>query len=580
MPLLSSLRYTGLAGLGVAALAGQPAGAQALVAPAGSPPSSAKAAQEQLLLRLPAGQPLDRYLEQLRSEFFNLDADGDGKLTQRDVELHTLMETTQARSVAWMSVLRYDLDGDGFVTEDEVRRSATYESRWSRAQSMIGQSPLGSGEEAVQRAVTTIMALDVNKDGKVSLAEAAKFNEASQRQASALNGFAAKIRLALALEAATSGELSRAGYEAAGETLFRTVDTDHDGNVSQQELMEFRRAPMPPSSDPEAAQRRQFEQAELARKRQIAIDAERAACGMPPVSEKARVVLLGAYQTESLSSVTIGEQDNEVYAGRINVEPGKDPLYLVIASFSPTIWQFGGAVERIERVVATSSSAGRNGSDPKQGPVAGVTGIARDRVSFLGRSSCMRFFDETPSSGSLLAVGAVKAAVGRAPDVVAAKYAVSAFDVPSGAIDVVGGRSGRGLVIRKSEGTLNIVGNAGDLTIESGPSRARDDLRRFWPGGVIDIDPASVVASESVVPYEVLPAQAGLVQLLADGKITQNGAGEFVVRSKIRFPAGLYGAHSVTFLVMKGAPYPDGNPGHSCVIVEETGEKGTNCPSR
>ncbi|PAY07632.1 hypothetical protein CK489_18045 [Bradyrhizobium sp. UFLA03-84] len=409
MPLLSSLRNTGLAGLGVAALAGQPAGAQA---PAGSPPSPARLAQEQLLLRLPAGQPLDRYLEQLRSEFFNLDADSDGKLTPRDVELHALMETAQARSVAWMSVLRYDLDGDGFVTEDEVRRSAAYESRWSRAQSMIGKSPLGSGEEAVQRAVTTIMALDTNKDGKVSLAEAAKFNEASQRQASALNGFAAKTRLALALEAATSGELSRAGYEAAGETLFRAVDTDHDGNVSQQELMEFRRAPMPPSIDPEAAQRRQFEQAELARKRQIAIDAERAACGMPPVSEKAKVVLLGAYQTESLSSVTIGQQDTEVYAGRINVEPGKDPLYLVIASFSPTIWQFGGAVERIERVVVTSSSNGRSGSDPKQGPVAGVTGIARDRVSFLGRSNCMRYFDETPSSGSLLAVGAVKAAVG------------------------------------------------------------------------------------------------------------------------------------------------------------------------
>ncbi|MGY2887893.1 Ca2+-binding EF-hand superfamily protein [Bradyrhizobium sp. USDA 4524] len=578
MLMVSSLRHAGLAGL-VVACVGQPALAQAPVAPAGSPPSPAKAAEEQLLLRLPAGQSLDRYLEQLRGEFFNLDADGDGKLTQRDVELHAAMEAVQVRSVAWMSVLRYDLDGDGFVTEDEVRRSAAYESRWARAQSVIGKSPLGGSAESTERMVTTIMALDVNKDGKVSLAEAAKFNEANQRVAS-LSGYAAKTRLALALETATAGELSRAAYEATGEALFRKVDTDSDGKVSQQELMEFRRTPAPPSSDPDVAQKRQHEQAELARKRQRAIDAERAVCAMPAVSEKARVVLLSAYQTESLSSVTIGSQDAVVHAGRINVEPGSDPLYVVIASFSPTIWQFGGAVERIERVVVTSLSTGGKRGDPTQGPLTGATGVARDRVSFLGRANCLTYFHELPSSGSLQAVGAVRDATGRAPDVVAAKYAVSTFNVPSGGIDTLKGQSGQGLVIRKSGGTLNIVGNPGNVVIETGPSRAHDDLQRYWPGGVVDIDPASVVASGPVTPYEVLPAQAGLVQLLANGSVTQNGAGEFVVRKKIRFPSGLHGAHSVTFLVVKGTPYPDGDPGHSCVMVEDTGEKSAGCPSR
>jgi hypothetical protein len=50
-------------------------------------------------------------------------------------------------------------------------------------------------------------------------------------------------------------------------------------------------------------------------------------------------------------------------------------------------------------------------------------------------------------------------------------------------------------------------------------------------------------------------------------------SGVQVVRQKIRFPPGLYGAHSVTFLIMKGAPYPDGDPGHSCVVTEEAGER-------
>src|SRR5262249_32059899 len=118
-----------------------------------------------------------------------------------------------------------------------------------------------------------------------------------------------------------------------------------------------------------------------------------------------------------------------------------------------------------------------------------------------------------------------------------------------------------------------IIGNASNVIVQSGPSRAKDEMYRFSPGGVIEIDPKTVVGSQPAASYEVLPQQAGLVQLLASGALTQNSVGEYIVRQKIRFPAGLAGAHSVTFLIMKGTPYPEGDPGHSCVVVEETGEK-------
>ena len=39
----------------------------------------------------------------------------------------------------------------------------------------------------------------------------------------------------------------------------------------------------------------------------------------------------------------------------------------------------------------------------------------------------------------------------------------------------------------------------------------------------------------------------------------------YVVIKPMRYPAGLYGAHSVTFLVAVGVPRPEGNPGHSRV---------------
>jgi hypothetical protein len=69
----------------------------------------------------------------------------------------------------------------------------------------------------------------------------------------------------------------------------------------------------------------------------------------------------------------------------------------------------------------------------------------------------------------------------------------------------------------------------------------------------------------------VLPEEAGLVQLVAAGDIARNRLGEYLIKKKIRFPAGLYGGHSVKFLLLRGVPTPDGDPGHSVVISEETG---------
>jgi len=44
------------------------------------------------------------------------------------------------------------------------------------------------------------------------------------------------------------------------------------------------------------------------------------------------LVFIG-YQTEALSSVTLGSQDAVVHAGRVVVEPGPEPLYIVISTY-------------------------------------------------------------------------------------------------------------------------------------------------------------------------------------------------------------------------------------------------------
>ncbi len=50
-------------------------------------------------------------------------------------------------------------------------------------------------------------------------------------------------------------------------------------------------------------------------------------------------------------------------------------------------------------------------------------------------------------------------------------------------------------------------------------------------------------------------------------RIVHNG---YVVLKAMRIPAGLYGAHSATFIVPRGVPRPTGNLGHSQILDYNT----------
>jgi hypothetical protein len=418
----------------------------------------------------------------------------------------------------------------------------------------------------------------------VTFSEASKYFPRAKSPEAAQYGQPARTRQALTLGTNSNGEVTLADYQGAGEALFRKIDSDNDGTISQQELADYRQRPDSPdaavrNSAAEAAQKRLSEQAEIVRKKQADAEAARAACDMPAASEKAKIIVFSAYRTDALSSVTLGSQDSVVHAGRVVVEPGPEPLYIVISTYSAVIWQFSGATERIERVVMSSSLTAPGGGNAQQPSLVGATGVAPERISFFSRSNCLGYFYDSPSSSSLQTLAAVRNAAGKEPEVVAAKYAVSSFAAPSGKIESLQDRQQP--LSQKNQEPLNIIGNGSNVIIQIGPGRVRDEMYRSFPGGVTDIDPKTVVASAPAAAYEVLPSQAGLAQLFTAGAVTRNSAGEYIVRRKIRFPPGLAGGHSVTFLIMKGTPYPDGDPAHSCVIVEDTGaSKGAACRSR
>jgi hypothetical protein len=55
-------------------------------------------------------------------------------------------------------------------------------------------------------------------------------------------------------------------------------------------------------------------------------------CAMPKATDGAKIVLLRIDNADALSTVTVGSQDVATRTGEILVEPGREPLYLVVAS--------------------------------------------------------------------------------------------------------------------------------------------------------------------------------------------------------------------------------------------------------
>lgn len=302
----------------------------------------------------------------------------------------------------------------------------------------------------------------------------------------------------------------------------------------------------------------------------------RSGCSLPTPSAAAKVLLLSAYEGDALSATTIGSQDIAIRTASIDVEAGSEPLYVVALSHKPMIWRLSGAVERVERIVLASQSTEANGSRPDARPIVGASGIAADKVAFLPRPACLEDFSEVPSAEAARTIGIVKQQTGKNP-IVAADYAVSGITIPSAALKPPSsGADVRPSIAIENDGKGFRIDLNGKPRMEEAGNALENDVMRLYPGGVLEIDAGTVVASGEPARYEVLPGKAGLLQLVRSGALSRNEKGELVIKTKIRFPAGLYGGESARFILPRGVPAPAGDPGHSCVVKEEAGDASTD----
>jgi len=280
------------------------------------------------------------------------------------------------------------------------------------------------------------------------------------------------------------------------------------------------------------------------------------ACTLPEALPEDQVVVFGAYQGDATATATVAGQDEETRTARIVVEPGVQSLYVILSAYDSMVWRFEGATSRVRQVVLVGVR------------LQGVTGIPADNpadlaqvVSSLPDARCFSPFYDVQSPEGVAARGSVERALGRPVDVIAGDYAVGTVSLPSAEVEA--------------------TPTPADVPTGFDPSVYQIGLR-FSPGGVVDVAPASVVPSGLAESYVVLPQAFGLAQLVATEDLELRGDSFdfpptfYIARPIPRFPAGLFGAQAAFFVLGTGVPMPPGDPGHSCVVSEETGQPVAN----
>jgi uncharacterized protein YecT (DUF1311 family) len=188
---------------------------------------------------------------------------------------------------------------------------------------------------------------------------------------------------------------------AKGKAYFQYFDKNNDGLVSTDEFYLVK----------------EFEiSLELGGYRDVHFekDYKEAGCRLPAPAANTDILLLSAYEAKALASV--GMHGTEARAGLIKVSPGNKPLYIILTTFRPTIWQFEGDVSRIQTVVITSMDTGPNSANRSDGPpLGGAIGLKKSQVFFPAYVSCMAAFWTIPLAIASCGLTPLRTSLGGCP---------------------------------------------------------------------------------------------------------------------------------------------------------------------
>ncbi|MCB1470277.1 MAG: hypothetical protein KDK08_24725 [Rhizobiaceae bacterium] len=513
----------------------------------------------------------------MREVFMRSERDGGG-FSQSDIEVAEKSTMARMRASAVSSWLQRDLDGDTKVSRAELEVFFIPQAR-RPLRSASGSLPPNDSQaaEILAGLVDKAMQADANVDGLVDLQEMIKTVDIRPRHLASRSN-----QIPFELDRNGDGSVSEAEFMEIVNATLATIDSDNNGFVSSSEAQSIR-------EQVDRARKRMRVMEQARRSQQMVADKVNA-CGLPNVTDGTEIILVEAYEGQALSAVALGDQNEEVSVADVVVEPGDQPIYLVLGSHRPTIWRLSGAVDRLTRVVASAA-----GGHPQRMPSVGIVGVQKDVVYIPPTRDCLPYFNANSAVQQAKALGVLNTSLGRKPDVVIASYDVNKIAVPSG-----------------QHTKQNPFPGSNPIPEEGPAAEVWQEFKRFYPGGIVVSEPGSVVSSRAAALFDVLPQEAGLAQLVesgvlrivgyttslsvrpkdgeggstqivmgggADRIILSDGSkpilrkvpGEYLIVKKMTFPAGLSGAHAAKFVLAPGVPKPQGDPGHSCVIEQDSG---------
>jgi Ca2+-binding EF-hand superfamily protein len=539
----------------------------------GASAARAQTSSEWIIARMGGALRPEVTWEQVRSTmlmaFYQSNPDERG-VTPQGIDNLRRSVMAQRRAQAIAQILNYDLDGDGSVSKDEI--TAVMQPR-ARQMIHVNGVQLEPTPQQVRlqldKLISDALKPDTDGDGIITPAEIQEDGERHAQQAGAGWQQNAAQFVPMTLDSDGDGVVSMAEYEAAVREQFNHVDKDRDGRISASEFSEFGNRL---NEARQAAQRAR--EAQIRKQRlQTAVRG----CDVPTVPAGPRLLLLGAHDAKALSNAWIGNQDKLTYVTTVEVAPGRDPLYLALASNSAMIWDIVGATERIAGVIAHSETtlentsdraerqrvAGINPPEPQPGgkPLVGVMGVPREKVHFTAHKGCL-----VPASETTMKDGSAQESaallLGRAADDIGGEHSPTSFRVPPA-------MHFRDQRVRKA---IHLPADGlGDLIWR--------EVQEEYPAGIARIDVDAVISAHPVKGYSVLPGRAGIAELVDAGALIIAGMSrgfringtdfkpytspdKFRVTGKIRIPAGAVG----TFILPRDMPVPEGDLSLVCLV--------------
>lgn len=480
-------------------------------------------------LRDAAFRDFEHQLESAKIQIAAMDANGDGGLTEKEIaDALEYRQSGQAEVDAAFE--RFDPDRDGLIA--------------------IASIPSGSSRQA-----QTLADADRNRDGNLSreelLAAIAKARPTQERPRFNfaewdINGdsVARPEELAARYHPDRKDAKQAAARKHRFDRLF-VLDADSDETVSESELTsaflaQFGRVDRDGDGSISAKEEAAGESlVQLARSM-----VELPFCALPPPSRDADILAVFTREGQLASTVSVAGQDRETSIVDIRVEPGTQPLFVLLLSEEPVIWAFQGNTQRIAQVVAFAENHDADGQ-----PFAGVMGLPQSKVTF-GRNDCLPV-NRLRGYGSDLDVqveNKLGAMTGLAVRAVADNPAV--ISLPS------------------------LSTQRFDIGV---PAPDGFDPAQWWAGtdnrprGIAERDPAAIVAATRVEPYDLLPGDFGIARLVHQGVLapTKHDNEFRLLKPLERFPGGLGSGMGINFVLGKDLSRPKGTLGRGCLYAPD-----------